>query len=511
MIKVKIFLALVLLLFAFTRLYKIAQIPSSVYWDEASIGYNAYSVLTTGRDEWGEFLPLHFRAFGEFKLPVYIYSVIPFIKIFGLNALSVRFPSVLFSFLTIIFVYLLARKMKISKVGSVFSAFFLATTPWLFIFSRAGYEATAGLLFFIVGIYFYLKSHDNKLWFLVSSLSFIVSVYSYNSFRILSPVIFLLLLSHYIFSNRKRIRDYITIIGLSIVIFLISLIPVARLYILDYGAARAQTVSLQGTAPEKILQFGKNYLSHFSPKFLFIKGDSNVRSQIPGFGQLYVFSLPFILLGIVKIVKDKRIEWYFVLFVFLLAPIPAAITRESPHALRSIAIVPLYALIAAYGLEYMLEIFKKYKNFIITLTTFVFLGFFINYLWNFFNIYPSISSEAWQYGYKAVNIEYKEEFPEYSTIYISDFYGQPYIFSLFYQVIDPEFFHNTVVYNPVDKWGKSTVARIDRELEYKIDLINQDDKNVLVFSAPEDNFKFGNITDEIRFPDGNVAFYVFKL
>src|SRR3989338_3538011 len=107
----KYLLAIICLLFLLTRFYKIGDIPPSVYWDEASIGYNAYSISRDGKDEWGDFLPLHFRAFGEFKLPVYIYSVVPFVKMFGLNEFSVRAPSVLFSLGVLILTFFLAGKL----------------------------------------------------------------------------------------------------------------------------------------------------------------------------------------------------------------------------------------------------------------------------------------------------------------------------------------------------------------------------------------------------------------
>src|SRR3990172_4589744 len=107
----KIVFVLVLTLFLASRVYKIAEIPASVYWDEASIGYNAYSIATDLKDEWGETLPLHFRAFGEFKLPVYIYSVAVFVRAIGLNANAVRLPAVLYSLGTMVFVYLLTKKI----------------------------------------------------------------------------------------------------------------------------------------------------------------------------------------------------------------------------------------------------------------------------------------------------------------------------------------------------------------------------------------------------------------
>src|SRR3989339_309465 len=163
-------LILICLLFLGTRLFRISGIPSSVYWDEASIGYNAYSVLTTGKDEWGEFMPLHFRAFGEFKLPVYIYSVTASEFIFGLTPLAVRLPAVIFGLLSIIGLYLLVLKLTSNKLLSLISSFLFAISSWFFIFSRTGYEAVAGLSFFIWATYFGILSFKKKWFFIFSTL-----------------------------------------------------------------------------------------------------------------------------------------------------------------------------------------------------------------------------------------------------------------------------------------------------------------------------------------------------
>src|SRR6185369_14911675 len=93
-VKFLIFASALILLFFTTRLINIKSNPPSLYWDEASIGYNAYSISLNLRDEWGKFLPIHFIAFGEFKLPVYVYSVAVFTKIFGMTEFAVRFPAV---------------------------------------------------------------------------------------------------------------------------------------------------------------------------------------------------------------------------------------------------------------------------------------------------------------------------------------------------------------------------------------------------------------------------------
>ena len=177
-----------------TRLYKISEIPASVYWDEASIGYNAYSIAETGRDEWGKFLPIHFRAFGEFKLPVYIYATVASVKLFGLNEFALRFPAVLFALGVIIAAYLLAKKISGDSTVGLFSSFFLSISPWFFIFSRTGYEATAGLMFYMLGIYIFLEQNKKSWYILISVISFILSAYSYNSFRIVAPITILLLI-----------------------------------------------------------------------------------------------------------------------------------------------------------------------------------------------------------------------------------------------------------------------------------------------------------------------------
>src|SRR3989344_1223720 len=90
-------LFLIILLAFFLRIYKLGSVPPSLYWDEASLGYNAYSILKTARDEHGKFLPLtNFAAFGDYKPPGYIYAAVPSIAIFGLNEFAIRFPSAFF-------------------------------------------------------------------------------------------------------------------------------------------------------------------------------------------------------------------------------------------------------------------------------------------------------------------------------------------------------------------------------------------------------------------------------
>lgn len=453
----KFLLVLICLLFLFTRLYKIAEIPSSVYWDEASIGYNAYSVLKTGKDEWGNFLPIHFRAFGEFKLPVYIYSVIPFISIFGLNELSVRLPAVLFSLGIIILTYLLAKKFSESENESVglLAAFIAAVSPWFFIFSRTGFEVTAGLMFYLLGILLFLHKIDGKL-LLLSVLSFILSAYSYNSFRIISPLTLLILVLVEKDSVIYLLKRSISWVILSFVILLLASWPIFKLYVYDAGILRFQAVGEVSVSTAV-----KNYSAHFDPYFLFIQGDDNLRHQQEGFGQLYFPELILIILGLANLVRSKvRYRWLPVIII-LLSPIPAAITKESPHALRSLSMVPFIHIISAVGVFYLTQFFKR-RILIYTSLVIIFLIFFSKYFINFIIIYPQKSVDYWQLNYKKIFTDPKIQLNGENKIYISDREGQPYIFALFYLQYDPQKFRAEVVRNTVDKWGFSTVSKFGR-------------------------------------------------
>src|SRR3990167_10476958 len=144
----KVVLIVIIFVASVLRLYKLGSVPPSLYWDEASLGYNAYSILKTAHDEHGKFLPLtNFGAFGDYKPPGYIYAAVPSIAIFGLNEFAVRFPSAFFGVLTVILVYLISRKIFESEIISQIAALFLAISPWHLQFSRGAFEANLGLFF----------------------------------------------------------------------------------------------------------------------------------------------------------------------------------------------------------------------------------------------------------------------------------------------------------------------------------------------------------------------------
>lgn len=492
------FLGLLVFLFLVTRLLLIDEIPASVYWDEASIGYNAYSISQNLKDEWGEFLPLHFRAFGEFKLPVYVYTVAAFVKLFGLNELSVRLPSVMFSLGIVLLIYLLTLRLTKNKTASILASFYLVTSAWFFIFSRIGYEATAGVFSILFGFYLFLFASEKKYLLLFSTAFYILAMYSYNSLRIVTPLVYVVNCA-ILFRNKIEVKYLV----LPISIFAISLVPIFKLFFLDAGGTRFSVVG--ETRPVEI---AKNYFSHFSPAFLF-SGDKNPRSTQPGFGVIWPLDVLVIPLGFYGIVKLKKAQALVYLLIFFLSFVPAAITTESPHALRSLSAVAVLAFVWASGILYLATLFKRFKAFVLTLTVLSTLLFFENYMESFVSNYRIKVTEPWQYGYKSVFTDYKDRFENFNKIVIDDHYAQPYIFWLFYLKVNPDQFRREVVYNPPDQWGFSTVAKVGK-FNFKKVVATDLTKETLVFASPQNRIQGISPISEIKFLDGSTALFVYE-
>src|SRR3972149_1530541 len=149
-------LLMVLLLGAGLYFYKLDRLPNSLSDDEAAVGYNAYSILTPGKDEYGKALPLAFRFFGAYTPPLYVYLVVPMIKWFGLNAVSIRILSGVFTLLGVLIVYGFIRRLNLVKsaFAAVLATFVFAVSPWVVFYARVGYEVTAGYIVFAAGALF---------------------------------------------------------------------------------------------------------------------------------------------------------------------------------------------------------------------------------------------------------------------------------------------------------------------------------------------------------------------
>src|SRR3989339_356330 len=192
----KLIIWLIIILGAVLRLWGLGENPPGLYWDEVSLGWNAYSVLKTGYDEHGRFLPIDtFFAFGDYKPPLYIYAAVPSIWLFGLNEFAVRLPSALAGTLLIVVAYFLADLLRPGLAAArpglyrLLVAFLVAISPWSITLSRVGFESNLAVLFNALGFLFFLYAvYRSAKWLPFSVLSFVLAAYTFNANRVLSQL-----------------------------------------------------------------------------------------------------------------------------------------------------------------------------------------------------------------------------------------------------------------------------------------------------------------------------------
>lgn len=444
-----LFLLLIVLVGAFLRFNKMEKDPPGLYVDEASIGYNAYTILKTGQDEYGVKYPIFFRAFGEYKMPVYIYATAISMAVFGKNEFAVRFPSALSGTLTIIVFYFFLTKIieldkwkdkYIQQYLPVLAAFLLALSSWHIHFSRGGFEVTLGIFLFVLGSYIFLLFWEKKklLYLLLSALCFVLTMYTYNVFRILTPVT-LLILSVWTIKKLSRLKNFIIISA--VIIFTLS-IPLILFSLTPEGASRFLSTSAFSEYPtqttiQKVfiypMVFIKNYFTFFSFDFLFNNGDGIGRHQLPGFGELFRWQMPFLILGLISIFKQKKSPLKYITFGLLfLSPISAALVRPSPHSLRSLLLVLPLTVFIAIGILYALDKIKKGRKAVLIGLVVIALYEFSIYIHGYYVHYPIVNALDWGAANKETVQKTAEYKKKYDFIVVDSKLISSYIYFKFY-------------------------------------------------------------------------------
>ena len=138
--KYKIIIVVFLLIGFFSRLTLIDVQPNALNVDEASSGYEAWSILNYGIDRNGIRLPVFLIAWGSGQNALYSYIMMPFVKMLGLNTFSVRIPMAVIGCISLIIFYFLLKEIKDEKTAIIGVAFFVIC-PWHIMKSRWGLES----------------------------------------------------------------------------------------------------------------------------------------------------------------------------------------------------------------------------------------------------------------------------------------------------------------------------------------------------------------------------------
>ena len=379
-----LWLILIMIVAILVRFYKLGETPKGFYLDEAALGYNAYSIIETNKDEFGKTWPILFRSFVDFKAPIYTYLLIPIYKVWGMNVWSTRLLSAISGVVGIWFSFWLIKNLsKKINLALIFISL-LAISPWHLIFSRTSYETNLSLTFLIIATWSFYKYKDNKKWLILTAVMAGLSFLTYHSERVIVPLVFLGLFikeGKNLFVNKN--------IKILIIAFLLGfglIFPTIKLMTTPGFLSRLNSLSILSDVVKKpwgyndnlsgwqntifnnktILktrEFGSLYTSYFSPRYLFGLGDSGPRSSYPDLAPFFLWQLPFWILGLNWLFKKTNNQEkdfrFFVILLMLISPIPASITRDPFSSIRALPLVIPLIILVSIGIN---EVINKYKK-----------------------------------------------------------------------------------------------------------------------------------------------------
>lgn len=538
-------LILITILGTAIRFYQLGEAPAGLYIDEAGQGYSAYSILKTGKDEFGQPFPFAFRSFTDFKTPLYVYLVAPLIPIFDLTPFTVRFPSFFFSVLTFPLLFLILRKISPQKYQPalpLLATLLLAISPWHTLFGRTNFECNVALFLLLLAIYLFYLGLE-KSWVMVpAAITAAVALPSYHSERLLVPLIGAILLWRF----RKRVltlpRRYMLIGAAAALIITLPTISVAATpgflmrasglnifsqtehkpagYSPTYSALLDNFVNgAWFLSPREFLSL---YASYFSPRFMFNLGDYGPRSSFPNLSTFFVWQFPFYLLGLYLFLKEKGLGElkFFTILLLLLAPIPAAVTRDPYSTIRALPMVIPQLIIIAFG---TIQLYRFLKPSLRLVTVFILTILIIHSL---LNLYSSVivlnennRAAEWDYGWEEVAGILKNR-PAGLPAVVENVREEPYIELLFFLKYDPVLYqkenfevplaeyYTNMTRNRDKKIGTITTRAIVWEKDLAVDQYLVGDQ-LAISNDQIKNHKLTLIKD-VLYPDRGVAFRIVR-
>lgn len=479
-----IILGIILVFSLFLRVYNLSSVPSGFHIDEASLGYNGYSLLLTGKDENNHKLPLYIDMFGDQRPSGYHYLTILPVKFLGLNEFATRLPGAMFGSLIILSFFFLAQTLFKQRLISLISAFLISIAPWSVVLGRASAETIVALFFIITGYAVFIVGFKKKkvAYFFAGAVIVALSFFFYHSPRVFVPLLFLFSLV-YLYPLWKSFKLSLKA-SLMLSLILLSFVSFALVFLITGGVGRFTQVNIF-KAPEvrlvmeeqiredgsmnisipatrlfhnKVINYSNalisNYFEYFSGNFLFIQGGLPVWYKVPSMGLIYLIEFPFIVLGVFYLLFSKDKLHKLPLIWLLLAPITASITVDDiPNVQRAIVMFPMLELIAAYGIVRFLERFSQIKYKIIFSVVAVLFVYNFSYFIHQYFIQAQIHRNWYRYeGFAKMMEIVKKDYSNSDKIVVSKSFGGIYPLVLFYMQYNPDTYQKEG--SPKDMPGK---------------------------------------------------------
>jgi len=475
--------AICLVSFLFTA-YKQKDVAVCTNADEAAFGYNAYSILKTGKDEYGTTLPLRLKSFGDNKLPLYSYLSVPFVATFGLNDLGTKGLNLSVSFLLPLAVYFFTKELLGKKSYSLIAALLTATSLSTHITARQAHESLLSLVLSISMFTFYLRSlrtnHSrDKVLFLLSTA---LSLLSYHPARLLALFLGFV---HLVVCLRtpKNNRNKMAILGgafaVIVSLFLVTDViynpsRISNLLFINSPGFEMRVSEIRGEGGDRLIynkitlgakELLYQNLSYFSPQFLLSKGDENFRFGHPGMSIVTFLEYVFLFVGLYYLFKNKKNNRLLLLSLLFIAPLSGSLSWAGISLSRVQFLFTIIFVIAAYGLvEFVKELPKRYVALVVvSLAITQLIGLYLS--WDFYlNHYSkkALAIRAQECGYSELADYIKKNYTKFNRFYITKEHGQPYMHLLYHLRFPPEKYQAQASLSKADEYGFGQVEKFDK-------------------------------------------------
>lgn len=536
------------------RLFLINKVPPSLYWEEVALGYDAYSILHTGKDHHGHWFPIvALESFGDYKPALYAYAIIPFIALFGLGTLSVRLPSVVSGVVLTYLIGLITKELtdadeslsKSRKIDTLFSPQILAMvlvafSPWGIQFSRGGWEVNLATTLITTGIYFGIRAmkalQTKKLpssvlsYYLSCAMCFVAASYTYHATRVIGPGLGLVLAIPLL----KQWRTYSKQI---IVLGCVGLVLMAPLglsifqpevnhrlretstfnSLIEVQSSNAFIESFHSNIFAKLFFHRyffylrtviQNIFSHLRLDYLFLSGDKNPRHSIQYFGLFYPFDIVLMIFGGYTLIRHWKRKYHLLWIWWLIGIFPASLTTGLPHALRTLPTFPVWVIVMAMGGSYFFSHSRnKYQQWVFAGTaSLMLLAQSFVYFHHYLLIYPQQYSQEWQYGYEELVTQVNSLKKSDENIFITREQGRPAMYYWFYSKTSPQNVQKEESSAPKDQGEFLQFQNVWFMNELK------GEEKGLIASSPEQEKHFANVEElkQIKDLSGKVVWVIYR-
>lgn len=413
---------------------RLGSVPRGLYIDETSIGYNAWQIAQTGHDEHGIAWPLYFRAFGEYKNPVYVYLLAGIYRLAGLSEAATRaasgFAWLAGSWLLCGLCGLLSKDRAVRWYAIVCIGF----TPWLFSLSRISFEVISLYPLLALSLYALYRAYERECarWAVLGGIALGLSMYAYSTFRLLAPLYVIAVMLAY--PGRRHLHRHARLLGG----FALTVLPLA-VYLLDHwGDLTARFGSLtylrdpEWTVLDKLQGFVVRYIGYFGPDFLAWHGDANLRHHTGYGGELLLATIPLLALGFALGFMRGGSPFVRLLVIgVLLSPIAAALTRDHGHSLRAFSMVVFAIPLSVAAASHVRERAGPVAGMLLAVCAALQASLYVG---DYFERYSAASVAAFEnYGFKQALRHALENHK--GRVVVDEAQNQPYINVLFFRAL----------------------------------------------------------------------------